>query len=76
MTIQKIKNEVSNMVGQKVLAKIDVGRNKYEYIEGIINGIYPFLFTIKTKNETKSFSYSDILTKNIVLKVDKTKYLH
>ena len=47
-----------------------------EYIEGIINGIYPFLFTIKTKNETKSFSYSDILTKNIVLKVDKTKYLH
>lgn len=68
--IQKIRNEISNMIGKKVLAKVDIGRNKYEYIEGIITGIYPFLFTIKTGNETKSFSYSDILTKNIILKID------
>ena len=68
--IQKIRNEISNMIGKKVLAKVDIGRNKYEYIEGIITGTYPFLFTIKTKNEIKSFSYSDILTKNIILKID------
>ena len=70
MTIQKIRNDVYNMKNKKVLAKIDIGRNKYEYIEGVIDGIYPYLFTIKTKNETKSFSYSDILTKSIILKVD------
>lgn len=68
--IQKIRNEISNMVGKKVLAKVDIGRNKYEYIEGIITGIYPFLFTIKTESEIKSFSYSDVLTKNIILKID------
>ena len=70
MTIQKIKSELLSIEGKKVLAKINIGRNKYEYVEGVINGIYPFLFTIKTKTGTKSFSYSDILTKNIILKID------
>ena len=68
MTIEKIKNEVKNMVGKKILAKVDIGRNKYEYIEGVVINTYPFLFTIKTNNEIKSFSYSDVLTKNIVFK--------
>ena len=68
--MQKIKNEISNMIGKKVLAKVYIGRNKYEYIEGIIDGVYPFLFTIKTGNEIKSFSYADILIKNIILKID------
>ncbi len=70
MKIEKIKNEINNMIGKKILAKVDIGRNKYEYIEGIILNAYPFLFTIKTDNEIKSFSYSDVLTKNIVLKIN------
>ena len=70
MSIEKIKNKINSMVGEKVLAKVDVGRNKYEYIEGVILNTYPYLFTIKTNNEIKSFSYSDILTKNIIFKND------
>ena len=70
MTLEKIKFEVLNMKGKNVLAKINIGRNKYEYVEGIISEVYPFLFTIKTENETKSFSYSDILIKNVVLKLE------
>ena len=70
MKIEKIKEEITSMLGKKVLAKIDVGRNKYEYIEGILLNAYPFLFTIKTDNEIKSFSYSDVLIKNIILKVN------
>lgn len=70
MKLDKIKEDITNMVGKKVLAKVDVGRNKYEYIEGILLNAYPFLFTIKTDNEIKSFSYSDVLIKNIILKVD------
>ena len=70
MTLEKIKGEVLNMKNKKVLAKINIGRNKYEYIEGVITGIYPFLFTIKTENETRSFSYSDLLIRNVILKID------
>lgn len=70
MKIDKIKEEISSMLGKKILAKVSIGRNKYEYIEGVILNMYPFLFTIKTDNETKSFSYSDVLTKNIIFKID------
>ena len=70
MTLEKIKSEVSNLLNKKVLVKVNLGRNKYEYIDGIINGIYPFLFTIKTDNEIKSFSYSDLLTKSVILKIN------
>ncbi len=70
MNIEKIKKEVTGMIGKKILAKVDIGRNKYEYIEGIILNTYPFLFTIKTNNEVKSFSYSDVLTKNIIFKIN------
>ncbi len=71
MTNEKIKQNIENLMGKKIVAKINVGRNKFEYIEGIILNTYPFLFTIKTENEIKSFSYSDILTKNIVVKVNE-----
>ena len=70
MTIEKIRKEVSLMKGKKVLATVNIGRNKHEYIEGIISGVYPYLFTIKTETDIKSFSYSDVLIKNIVLKND------
>ena len=69
MKIDKIKEEINSMIGKKVLAKVDIGRNKYEYIEGTLLNTYPFLFTIKTDNEIKSFSYSDVLTKNIIFKI-------
>ena len=69
MKIDKIKEEISSMIGSKILAKVDIGRNKYEYIEGTLLNVYPFLFTIKTDNEIKSFSYSDVLTKNIIFKI-------
>ncbi len=70
MKLEKIKKEINDMIGKKVLAKVNVGRNKHEYIEGVLLNAYPYLFTIKTDNEIKSFSYSDILIKNIILKVD------
>lgn len=72
MNIDKIKNKMNNLVGQKVFAKVNIGRNKHEEFVGIILDIYPCLFTIKVNEETKSFSYADILTKNIVIKLLNT----
>lgn len=69
MNIEKVKNKINDMTGKKIIAKVNIGRNKYETFEGIILKTYPSLFTIQVKNETKSFSYADILIKNIVIKV-------
>ncbi len=69
MNILKIKTDIKRIVGKKVVAKVNVGRNKYEVYEGIIEKAYPFLFILKLNNEVKSFSYADILTKDIIIKL-------
>lgn len=46
-----------------------MGRNKYESYEGIINEIYPSLFTIKVGKNIKSYSYADLLIRNIIIQI-------
>lgn len=60
---------IKGMIGKKVIAKVNIGRNKFEYIEGVITKTYPFLFIIQTQKEIKSFSYADVLIKNVVIKL-------
>lgn len=72
MNIELIRENINNMAGEKIYAKVNIGRNKYEEFKGTILKTYPSLFTIKVLGETKSFSYADLLTKNIVIKKDNT----
>lgn len=68
MNIKSIKQKIEENKGKEVEVKLNIGRNKYEYFTGKIKEIYPFLFTIEKDNEIKSFSYSDVLTKTLVMK--------
>ena len=70
MNIDKIRSEIKSLKGKNVIAKVCLGRNKYEYVEGIIYGIYPYVFTIKSGDVIKSYSYSDLLTKSVILKIN------
>ncbi len=56
------------LLNKKVVVKVNLGRNKYEKYIGTINNIYPYLFTIKTNNSIKSFTYVDVLTNEINVK--------
>ncbi|MBR2139186.1 MAG: hypothetical protein IJ966_07855 [Bacilli bacterium] len=67
MNINKIKNSIKDLVGFKLKIKVYKGRNKYEYFDGFIDKIYDNIFTIKTLNGIKSFSYSDVVTKVVVI---------
>ena len=67
MNINIIKTKLKEYINQKLKIKVFIGRNKYEYYEGIIERMYDNIFTIKTEAGLKSFSYSDIATKTIVI---------
>ena len=67
MNIDKIKLKLKELLYEKLKVKVYIGRNKYEYYEGIIDKLYDNIFTLKTNKGIKSFSYSDIATKTIVL---------
>ena len=49
------------------------GRNKYDVEEGFISDTYPSVFLVQVKDDyndcfrTRSFSYKDVLTKEVEL---------
>ena len=66
MTIEKIKIELNNHIGENVKIKYNLGRNKYEEYDVKIKKLYNHVFLVELNNdEIKSFSYSDVITHTI-----------
>lgn len=67
MLLEKIRQEVKTHKGANAVIKYNLGRNKYETYNVVIKDIYPHIFTVKLNNrdEIKSFTYTDIMTKII-----------
>ena len=70
MTIEQIRGNLNNYIGKDVVIKYNLGRNKYEKYKAKITNLYNNIFSVeiiesKIKNEIKTFSYSDIITKTI-----------
>jgi len=68
----KIRASVRQQCGSRVLIQLDRGRNKVDIQEGVIQKAYPSVFTILVQDQHKanppqllSFSYTDIITKDI-----------
>ena len=53
--------------GERVKVKIFGMRNKTDSFIGILKDIYPQIFTIQTQDTIKSFSYSELINKEVVL---------
>lgn len=69
MNIDEIKNMIKDNLGKEVMIKENIGRNRFEKNYGTLLSAYPALFTLKCNTETKSFSYADILTGIIKIKL-------
>ena len=67
MNIDLIKKRIKELYDYKIKIKINLGRNKYEYLEGKIMTIHKNIFTVMTNKGLKSFSYSDIATKAVII---------
>ncbi|MBQ3214085.1 MAG: Veg family protein [Clostridia bacterium] len=60
-----IKNRISNIKGKNIDISINRGRKKIDNYYGIIENIYPSVFTVKILNDQQlknvTCSYSDVL---------------
>ena len=68
MNIDLIKEEINKNLGRSVKITVYGIRNKTNHFEGKLYKIYPNIFTILYQGEEKSFSYRDIITKDIDVK--------
>lgn len=62
-----IRENLEKHKGERVRVKIYGMRNKIDSFTGIIKDIFPQIFTIDTSMGIKSFSYSEIINKEVVL---------
>lgn len=75
-TLDKIRNSLEQYVGRRVLLKANKGRKQIITRQGVLEDLYPSVFVIKVpKGEGEegyrkvAYSYSDLLTENVKLKV-------
>ena len=69
-TLQTIKQDLEEHVGQKVLLKANNGRKKISIQEGVLVGVYASIFVVRVENDfprTLTYNYSDILTNTVQL---------
>lgn len=68
MTLQEIKDKVSDNIGNDVVIKCNLGRNKFEKYRARIKETYKNVFIVEVNDkrcEIKSFTYTDVMTKTI-----------
>lgn len=65
MNINIVKEEISRNINKKVRIVVYGMRNKTNEYVGTINEIYPYIFTVLCDGENKSFSYADVITKEV-----------
>ena len=68
MNISKVKDLLSEHLGECATITYNLGRNKTDEYKAIIKELYDNVFLVELNNdnkEIKSFTYSDVITKNI-----------
>ena len=69
-TVDDIKKEVESYKGCRVTLEAHRSKKKLFQKEGVIEAVYPCIFTVRIQEEKRapqrlSFSYTDILTHNV-----------
>ena len=74
--ISKVRASVHQQCGNPVMIQLDRGWNRVDIQRGVIQHAYPSVFTVLVDDEHDenppqllSFSYSDIITKDIRMKL-------
>lgn len=69
--IASLKTNIGEMIGQKIIVKGSLGRNKPFEKEATVESAYSNLFIVKyDENERNvSYTYTDVLTRNVEVQV-------
>ncbi len=74
--LNKIREDLDALVGEKIRVKANRGRKKVDQQEGVLEKTYPHIFLIRVLDQPGqerlvSYSYTDILTSSVELEVHR-----
>lgn len=66
LTINEIKERIENVKGKNIKMLVNKGRKKIEKLEGVIQNLYPSVFTVQIEDENLgknlvTYSYTEVL---------------
>lgn len=66
MTVNEIKEKIENIKGKNIKMLVNKGRKKIERLEGVIQNLYPSVFTVEVNDENLgknlvTYSYTEVL---------------
>ena len=69
--IVNLKSDIFDIIGQKILIRGSLGRNKFFEKEATVDKVYSNIFTVKYNEgiQNDTYSYTDVLTRTVELKV-------
>ena len=69
--ITNLKTDIGEKVGQKIIVKGSLGRNRPFEKEATLENVYPSFFIVKYDENQRNvtYSYTDILTRTVELQV-------
>lgn len=73
--ILRVRSSVDQNIGNKVKIRANRGHHKIDVTEGIIRETYPSIFLVEVENKLDdttqkiSFSYTDVLTKDVQMQL-------
>ena len=70
--IESVRMNIEELKGKEATIRYNLGRNKYEKYDGVIKEAYNYIFLVESSGLIKSFSYVDVLTKNVKIVAKNT----
>ena len=69
MNIDMIRSYIYKRKGKLLNFRYNTGRGQFDNFSGIITNVYKGIFVVEsiTDNRVKSFTYSDVLIKNLLI---------
>ena len=65
MSVEEIKQKIEEIKGKNIKMLVNKGRKKIEKLEGVIQNLYPSVFTVEVKDIKGSnlvtYAYSEVL---------------
>lgn len=65
MSKTTIIRNLKKHIGDELIIKYNLGRNKFEIYRVVLKKLYDHVFIVEENNLIRCFSYSDIIMKNI-----------
>ncbi len=60
MNVSDIKEEIKSLINKQVMINVNGSRSRHEMYKGIVNEVYPNIFTVLVNGVNKSFTYADV----------------